>query len=158
MYYKFIIRNKQILLRILFLIAFSFFLKYATHNSYMPHDLLGAYQMYMGGIFLEESKSIPQIMLLLINAVLFIYYVPYEIIKEIKENEIYIKYRYGKNSKILMLIAIKNLFYSLFYQLVYVLIIMLMTFQFNPVFCYTKSVHQITFDFYHAIVDYIVYQ
>lgn len=132
MYYKFIIRNKQILLRILFLIAFSFFLKYATHNSYMPHDLLGAYQMYMGGIFLEESKSIPQIMLLLINAVLFIYYVPYEIIKEIKENEIYIKYRYGKNSKILMFIAIKNLFYSLFYQLVYVLIIMLKTFQFNP--------------------------
>ena len=134
MYYKFIIRNKQILLRILFLIAFSFFLKYATHNSYMPHDLLGAYQMYMGGIFLEESKSIPQIMLLLINAVLFIYYVPYEIIKEIKENEIYIKYRYGKNSKIVMLIAIKNLFYSLFYQLVYVFIIMLMTFQFNPLY------------------------
>ena len=134
MYYKFIIRNKQILLRILFLIAFSFFLKYETHNGYMPHDLLGAYQMYMGGIFLEESKSILQIMLLLINAVLFIYYVPYEIIKEIKENEIYIKYRYEKNSKILMLIAIKNLFYSLFYQLVYVFIIMLMTFQFNPVF------------------------
>lgn len=132
MYYKFIIRNKQILLRILFLIAFSFFLKYATHNGYMPHDLLGAYQMYMGGIFLEESKSILQIMLLLINAVLFIYYVPYEIIKEIKDNEIYIKYRYGNNSKILMLIAIKNLFYSLFYQLVYVFIIMLMTFQFNP--------------------------
>ena len=134
MYYKFIIRNKQILLRILFLIAFSFFLKYATHNGYTPNELLGAYQMYMGGIFLEESKSILQIMLLLINAVLFIYYVPYEIIKEIKENEIYIKYRYGKNSKILMLIAIKNLFYSLFYQLVYVFIIMLMTFQFNPVF------------------------
>lgn len=56
MYYKFIIRNKQILLRILFLIAFSFFLKYATHNGYKPHELLGAYQMYMGGIFLEESK------------------------------------------------------------------------------------------------------
>lgn len=134
MYYKFIIRNKQILLRILFLTAFSFFLKYATHNGYTPNELLGAYQMYMGGIFLEESKSIPQIMLLLINAVLFIYYVPYEIIKEIKENEIYIKYRYGKNSKILMFIAIKNVFYSLFYQIVYVIIIMVMTFQFNPVF------------------------
>lgn len=98
MYYKFIIRNKQILLRILFLIAFSLLLKYATHSGYMPNDLLGAYQMYMGGIFLEESKSVLQIMLLLINDVLFIYYVPYEIIKEIKENEIYIKYRYGKNS------------------------------------------------------------
>ena len=134
MYYKFILRNKQILLRILFLTAFSFFLKYATHNGYTPNELLGAYQMYMGGIFLEESKSIPQIMLLLINAVLFIYYVPYEIIKEIKENEIYIKYRYGKNSKILMFIAIKNVFYSLFYQIVYVIIIMVMTFQFNPVF------------------------
>ena len=134
MYYKFIIRNKQILLRILFLTAFSFFLKYATHNGYTPNELLGAYQMYMGGIFLEESKSIPQIMLLLINAVLFIYYVPYEIIKEIKENEIYIKYRYGKNSKVLMFIAIKNVFYSLFYQIVYVIIIMVMTFQFNPVF------------------------
>ena len=56
----------------------------------MPNDLLAAYQMYMGGIFLEESKSVLQIMLLLINDVLFIYYVPYEIIKEIKENEIYI--------------------------------------------------------------------
>lgn len=134
MYYKFIIRNKQILFRILFLIAFSFLLKYATHNGYTPNDLLGAYQMYVGCIFLEESKSILQIMLLLINTVLFIYYVPYEIIKEIKENEIYIKYRYGKNSKILMFIAIKNLFYCLFYQLVYVFIIMLMTFQFNPVF------------------------
>lgn len=73
-------------------------------------------------------------MLLLINAVLFIYYVPYEIIKEIKENEIYIKYRYGKNSKILMFIAIKNVFYSLFYQTVYVIIIMVMTFQFNPLY------------------------
>ena len=132
MYYKFIIRNKQILLRILFLIAFSLLLKYATHSGYMPNDLLAAYQMYMGGIFLEESKSVLQIMLLLINDVLFIYYVPYEIIKEIKENEINIKYRYGKNSKILMLIANKNVFYSLFYQTVNVIIIMFMTFQFNP--------------------------
>ena len=33
-----------------------------------------------------------------------------------------------------MFIAIKNVFYSLFYQIVYVIIIMVMTFQFNPVF------------------------
>lgn len=57
MYYKFIIRNKQILLRILFLTAFSFFLKYATHNGYKPHELLGAYQMYMGGIFLINTTD-----------------------------------------------------------------------------------------------------
>ena len=66
-------------------------------------------------------------------SVLFIYFIPYEIIKEIKENEIYIKYRFEKNTKIVLLISIKNVFYSLFYQFIYIIIIILITFQMNPI-------------------------
>ena len=90
MYYKFIIKNKKILMRILFLIALSFILKYITHKNFISNDLLSTYQMYMGGIFLEESTSILQIILLLMISVLFIYFIPYEIIKKNKKKMKYI--------------------------------------------------------------------
>lgn len=133
MYYKFITRDKEILIKILFLVAVSFILKYITHMDFISNDLLSTYQAYMGGIFLEESASMIQIILLIINSALFIYFIPYGIIKEIKENEIYIKYRFEKNTKILFFISIKNIFYCLFYQFINVIIIVLISFQFNPI-------------------------
>lgn len=133
MYYKFITKNKGILIKIIALIALSFILKYISHRNFLPDSLLDTYQMYMGGPFLEESTSILQIISLLLISVLFIYFIPYEIVKEIKENEIYIKYRFEKNTKILLFFAIKNVFYSLFYQLIQILIIAFITFQFHPI-------------------------
>ena len=53
--YKFIIKNKKILMRILFLIALSFILKYITHKNFISNDLLSTYQMYMGGIFFQKK-------------------------------------------------------------------------------------------------------
>lgn len=132
MYYKFITKNKGILVKIIVLIVLSLILKYISHRNFVPDHLLGAYQLYLGGIFLEESTSILQIISLLLTSVLFIYFIPYEIVKEVKENEIYIKYRFEKNTKILVYFAIKNVFYSLFYQFVQILIIVFITFQFNP--------------------------
>lgn len=133
MYYKFITRNKEILIKILFLIFVSFVLKYVTHRDFIANDLLGTYQIYMGGMFLEESVSMLQIIILLMITALFIYLIPYEIIREIKENEIYIRYRFEKNTKLLFFIFIKNIFYCLFYQFINVVIVVLITFQFNPI-------------------------
>ena len=132
MFYKFMVKNKKILIKILFLIAVSFTLKYFTHRGLIANELLGTYQIYMGGIFLEESASMLQIILFLMISALFIYLIPYEIISEIKENEIYIRYRFEKNTKLLFFIFIKNIFYCLFYQFINVIIIVLITFQFNP--------------------------
>ena len=108
MYYKFITKNKGILIKIIALIALSFILKYISHRNFLPDSLLDTYQMYMGGPFLEESTSILQIISLLLISVLFIYFIPYEIVKEIKENEIYIKYRFEKNTKILFVFCYKE--------------------------------------------------
>lgn len=132
MFYKFMAKNKKILIKILFLIAVSFTLKYVTHRGFIANELLGTYQIYMGGIFLEESASMLQIILFLMISALFIYLIPYEIIREIKENEIYIRYRFEKNTKFLFFISIKNIFYCLFYQFINVIIVILITFQFNP--------------------------
>lgn len=129
---KFMIKDREMIIRIVLLVFLSFGFKYVSYNNLIANDFLGVYQLYMGGMFIEECSSMLQVIVLFILVTLFVYFIAYKLIKEIKGNEIYIRYRYKSDSKIMLFLSIKNIYYSILFQLVNVLMVNLITFKFIP--------------------------
>lgn len=130
---RYILKDKNLVFKVFLLSIVTIFLKYISHLDYKFIDLLGVYQLYLGGLFLDESSSIVYVLTYLIIIVSFILFVVFNIVKEMKENEIYFITRLSRKSTFFAMMLLKILFACILYQFICLVLVMIITKKFDPI-------------------------